>query len=86
MWRAGRRTPPDLVDASILRIETGDITAASVAEAASQPDVCAVVVRSRVRWGSFEDLPERLAAAGYEIAHGDTRSRRVYVDPDCNPP
>ena len=68
VWRAGRRTPPDLVDASGLRIETGDITSESVAEAASADDVCAVVVRSRERWGSFDDLPERLAAAGYTVA------------------
>jgi len=85
VWRAGRRTPPDLVDASILRIETGDITAASVTAAAARPDVCAVVVRSRERWGSFDDLPERLAEVGYEIAYGDAPNRRVYVRPSCNP-
>jgi hypothetical protein len=86
VWRAGRRTPPDLVDASILRIETGRITAASLAETAARPDVCAVVVRSRVRWGSFADLPRRLAAAGYEIAYGDDAASRAYVKPDCTPP
>ena len=64
--RAGAR-PPDLVDASILRIETGDITGASVAAVAAEPDVCAVVVRSAARWGSFDDLPDRLADLGYEI-------------------
>ncbi|MDP1820883.1 MAG: glycosyltransferase family 39 protein [Acidimicrobiales bacterium] len=86
VWRAGRRTPPDLVDASILRIETGGITAASIAAAADQPDVCAVVVRSRARWGSFVDLPRRLTAVGYEVAAGNGRSQRVYVAPDCDPP
>jgi hypothetical protein len=86
VWRAGRRTPPDLVDASILRIQTDRITAASLAEAAADPVVCAVVVTSRVRWGSFADLPRRLAATGYEIADGDDLASRVYVRSDCTPP
>ena len=86
VWRSGRLTPPDLVDASILRIETGQLTGASVAAVASQPDVCAVAVRSRVRWGSFEDLPRRLADAGYEIAVEDPQGRRLYTKTDCAPP
>ncbi len=85
VWRAGRRTPPDLVDASILRIQTGDLTAASIAAAAADPEVCAVVVRSRVRWGSFEDLPERLAAGGYEVADEDAQGRRLYLKSECDP-
>ena len=79
----GRRTPPDLVDASVLRIETGDITSESLAEAAAEPDVCAVVVRSGERWGRFDDLPDRLADAGYEVAAEDGDVRRVYLKPDC---
>lgn len=85
VWRAGRRTPPDLVDASILRIQTGDITAASIARAASAPEVCAVAVRSSVRWGSFDDLPDRLAAVGFELAFEDEAGRRTYVSTDCAP-
>jgi hypothetical protein len=86
VWRAGRRTPPDLVDASILRMQTDRITAASLVEVARDPSVCAVVVTSRVRWGSFDDLPGGLAAAGYEIADGDDRASRVYVRSDCTSP
>jgi len=85
VWRAGRRTPPDLVDASVLRIETGRITAASVAAAAATDDVCAVAVRSRQRWGSFEDLPERLAAAGYRAVLTDEGSRVLYLKERCAP-
>jgi hypothetical protein len=85
VWRAGRRTPPDLVDASILRMETGQITSASLEAVATEPDVCAVVVRSRVRWGSFDDLPERLADAGYDIAHEDPQGRRLYLKTACRP-
>jgi 4-amino-4-deoxy-L-arabinose transferase-like glycosyltransferase len=82
VWRAGRRTTDDLVDTSILRIETGRITSRSVAEAAAAREVCAVAVRSRERWGSFADLPERLEAADYEAAFEDDRGRVLYLR-DC---
>lgn len=85
VWRAGRRTTPDLVDASGLRIQTGDLTSASVAAVAAEPDVCAVVVTARARWGSFEDLPDRLADAGYEVADEDDAGRRLYLKRACAP-
>jgi hypothetical protein len=85
VWRAGRRTPPDLVDASKLRIDSGRTTSASVAEAAAAPDVCGVAVRSEERWGSFDDLPGRLADAGYEVAYEDQRGRTTYIKASCNP-
>ena len=47
--------------------------------------MCAVVVRSGERWGSFDDLPDRLADAGYEVAAEDGDVRRVYLKPDCEP-
>ena len=81
VWRSGLRTPPDLVDASVLRIETGDITSDSLAEVAAEPDVCAVVVTSGERWGRFDDLPDRLADLGYELAAQDGDVHRVYVKP-----
>jgi len=86
VWRSGRLTPPDLVDASILRIETGQLTGASVAAVATEPEVCAVAVRSGVRWGSFEDLPGRLADAGYEVVVEDPQGRRLYLKTACSPP
>jgi hypothetical protein len=85
VWRAGRRTTDDLVDTSILRIETGRMTGRSVAEAAAAPEVCAVAVRSRERWGSFADLPERLEAAGYEVVLEDDLGRVLYRR-DCSAP
>jgi hypothetical protein len=84
VWRAGRRTPDDLVDASFLRQEVGDITAAYLARVAAQDDVCAVAVRSQVRWGSFDDLPERLADAGYEAAERDAQGRVLYLKTNCS--
>jgi 4-amino-4-deoxy-L-arabinose transferase-like glycosyltransferase len=85
VWRSGRLTTPDLVDASMLRIETGDLTSASVATVAARDDVCAVVVRSRARWGSFDDFPQRLAAVGYVVADEDDLGRRLYLKPTCAP-
>jgi hypothetical protein len=86
VWRAGRRTPPDFVDASGLRIEAGQITSDVLVDAAARSDVCAVVVRSSQRWGSFDDLSERLVDLGYRVALEDDLGRRLYVDDTCEPP
>lgn len=84
VWRAGRLTPPDLVDASRLRIDSGRITGASLAAAAADPRVCAVAVWSD-RFASLDRLPERLAAAGYVAATFDTAPRTLYLKPACTP-
>lgn len=85
VWRAGRLTPPDLVDASRLRIEVGDITSARLARVAAADEVCAVVVTSRERWGGFDDLPARLREAGYEVAVADGDVHRTYLKRACAP-
>jgi 4-amino-4-deoxy-L-arabinose transferase-like glycosyltransferase len=85
VWRAGRRTTDDLVDTSVLRIETGRMSSDSVMKAATSPGVCAVSVRSSERWGSFTDLPRQLLAAGYHVALVDGRDRRLYVKDPCDP-
>ena len=77
VWRAGRRTPPDLVDASVLRIQTGDITS-DVARRGRRR--ARRVRRRRPQRASagarFDDLPDRLADAGYEVAAEDGEVRR----------
>ena len=83
VWRAGRRTPDDLVDTSILRIESGRITSESLAAAAGDERVCAVVVWSSVRFGSFEELPDLLGEAGYEPAATFDDHRVLYVRDRC---
>jgi 4-amino-4-deoxy-L-arabinose transferase-like glycosyltransferase len=83
VWRAGRRTTDDLVDTSVLRIETDRMDSDSVMAAASSSDVCAVAVRSEHRWGSFADLPDRLADAGYVVAQEDALGRRLYLKTAC---
>ncbi|MCU1458248.1 MAG: Dolichyl-phosphate-mannose-protein mannosyltransferase [Actinomycetia bacterium] len=89
VWRAGRRTPDDLVDASILRQKTSEpslrITSDTVVKAAAKPEVCAVAVRSGVRWGSFPDLPARLEAEGYQITQHYGGARALYVKQSCAP-
>ena len=73
------------MDASILRMQVGQITTEYLLEVAGQPDVCAVAVRSRVRWGSFEDLPAGLAALGFRTVLQDDHGRATYVADDCRP-
>ena len=86
VWRSGHRTPPDLVDASVLRIETGDITERSRSPRRPPTPTCArSSCASGERWGCFDDLPDRLADAGYEVAAEDGEVRRVYLKPDCRP-
>jgi hypothetical protein len=87
VWRAGGRTTDDLVDASLLRIQTGRMSEASVARAAAGANVCAVVVRSELRWGAFEGLPRRLAALGYERTIPGEGPRGLWLrgTPRCTP-
>jgi hypothetical protein len=88
-WRAGRRTTDDLVDPSMLRVQQGRYTEASLAAAAADPRVCAVVIRSDERFGHFTGLGDRLEAEGYEVTlRSTTRAgddQRLYVRPDCDP-
>jgi hypothetical protein len=84
-WRAERRPPDDLVDASIKRIQKGDLTGASVARAARRAQVCAVLVWSKQRFGSLRDLPRRLDAAGYHAAARYGQGRVLYARGRCAP-
>lgn len=84
VWRAGRATPPNFVDASVLRIDSRRagvrITAATVAGGAADHNVCAVVIWSN-RFGRFSDLPARLRHAGYEQAASFPRGRSLWTRP-----
>ena len=85
VWRAGRGTTPDLVDPSILRIQVGQITTKTVLAAADRTDVCAVLVRSAERWGSFGALPAGLVDLGYRAIPADDPVRVTYLKDDCDP-
>ncbi len=83
VWRAGRRTPDDLVDASILRIESGRLTAVSVARAASDPKVCAVLVWSH-RFAGLRGLTDLLSNQGYRPGPGYGGVKALWIRPGCS--
>lgn len=86
VWRAGLVTPPELVDASILLVGSGRLTAEDVGRSASEPDVCAVVVWSS-RFGAMESLPALLDDLDFAVAQtfGDDGDRVLYLKADCRP-
>ncbi len=86
VWHAGRRTTDDLVDTSVLRIDSGRITAQSLTEAAARPEVCAVVVWSPERFGSLSELPGDLEEVGYREDAQFGSGRRLYIKDACEPP
>ena len=86
VWRSGRRTaarPRRRLDAPHRDRRHHERVARP--RSAARPDVCAVVVTSGARWGSFDDLPDRLADVGYELAAADGDVRRVYVKTRLRP-
>ena len=87
VWRAGLRTPDNLVDGSALLTDSGRVTADTLAEAAAADEVCAVVVWSD-RFGQFDELPALLADEGFEVAEtfGEPdENRALYLKADCAP-
>jgi hypothetical protein len=88
VWRAGRQTPPDAVDASILRIDSRregiQVTAESLAAQAGRPEVCAVAVWSN-RYAGLDRLPELLAGAGYRVTATYGGPRVLYEKTGCVP-
>jgi 4-amino-4-deoxy-L-arabinose transferase-like glycosyltransferase len=87
VWRAGLRTPDNLVDGSALLTDSGRVTADTIVEAASADEVCAVVIWSD-RFGQFTELPDLLADEGFDVAEVSadfTEPRVLYLKPDCAP-
>jgi len=83
VWRAGRRTPADLVDTSILRIESRRLTAPSLARAAVLDPVCAVLVWSH-RFGDLATLPKLLEEHGYGPTAHYGGGRVLYTRSSCD--
>lgn len=81
VWRAGVRTPADLVDASILRIRSERITAQSLERAAQQPSVCAVLVWSH----RFADLDLAPHLPDYRVRERFGDDRVLYQRRNCRP-
>ncbi|HEV3362854.1 MAG TPA: hypothetical protein VG795_01720 [Acidimicrobiia bacterium] len=83
VWRAGRRTPDDLVDTSILRIESRRLTAPSLARASTVDPVCAVLVWSH-RFGELTTLPALLADRGYRPTARYGGVKVLFTRPSCD--
>ena len=81
-WRADRRVPGELVDASIKRIEQGQITTTVVVDAADTDSVCAVLVWDD-RYADLPGLADRLAAVGYDDVARYGEGRALYVKDGC---
>jgi len=82
VWRAGRRTPDDLVDTSILRIESGRLTAPSLARAAVVDPVCAVLVWSH-RFADLTTLRALLEDHGYRVTGRYGGVKILYTRATC---
>lgn len=82
VWRAGRRTPDDLVDTSILRIESRRLTPPSLRSAAVNPPVCAVLVWSH-RFGGMATLPALLEDRGYRATARYGGPKVLYIRDTC---
>ena len=82
VWRAGRRTPDDLVDTSILRIESRRLTPPSLRSAAVITPVCAVLVWSH-RFGDMATLPALLEDRGYRATARYGGPKVLYVRDTC---
>jgi len=86
VWRAGKRTSDDLVDPSMLRVEQGRYTEDSLADAARDPRVCAVVIRSDKRFGYFPGLPQKLLNQGFVITQESPSAaglQQMFTRADC---
>jgi hypothetical protein len=83
VWRAGRRTPDDLVDTSILRIESHRLTAPSLARAAVLDPACAVLVWSQ-RFGDLATLPKLLEDHGYRPTGHYGGVKVLYTRASCD--
>jgi hypothetical protein len=69
IWRSGHDTPGDFADTSYQRLDDGSITQASLVQAASQGDVCGVIVTSPQHFGRLDGLPDALAEHDYHPVH-----------------
>lgn len=93
VWRAGRSSPPELVDVADKAIEEHRITTASVLVVSARSEVCAVLVWERSLGAMLPGLSDGLEGQGYVASeyYGtitlDHRSqpvlRTLWVKPAC---
>lgn len=85
VWRAGARTPDDLVDPSMLRRQQGRYTEQSLLHDAADRRVCAFVRYSEQRFAHFDGLPGHLEGIGFEAVPEVGDGTVLLVKPDCLP-
>lgn len=85
VYRAGLRTPKLMNDTSVKRIDQHLLTTASVARAAADPRVCAVVVWSSRFGRDLPGLPVALRRAGLVPADRYGGGRVLWLRPTCDP-
>jgi hypothetical protein len=85
VYRAGLSTPKLMNDASAKRIAQHLLTTASVARAASDPRVCAVVVWTTRFGRDLPGLPAALRRAGLVPADRYPHDRVLWLRPTCRP-
>jgi 4-amino-4-deoxy-L-arabinose transferase-like glycosyltransferase len=85
VYRAGLRTPKLMNDPSVKRIDQHLLTTASVARAASDPRLCAVVVWSSRFGRDLPGLPAALRRAGLVRADTYRGVRALWLRSPCNP-
>jgi hypothetical protein len=87
VYRAGLRTPKLMNDPSVKRIDQHLLTTASVARAAADPRVCAVVVWSSRFGRRLPGLPAALRRAGLVRADTYGGIRALWLRPSayCGP-
>ncbi len=89
VWRAGRRTPDDLVDMSIKQFQQDRIDLTRLAEVARRPEVCAFLVWSHRHLAAVTGLPDALTSAGFVRADtyvGSGGARVLWLKRGCESP
>ena len=86
-WRADRRMPANLVDASVFRVLEHLVTTPVITRAAADRHVCAVVVWSSRYGRDLPGLPAALRSEGYTVVHryGGVREYWLKHTPRCTP-
>jgi hypothetical protein len=83
VYRAGLRTPKLMNDTSEKRIDQHLLTTASVSHAATDPQVCAVVVWTTRFASELPGLPAGLRRAGLVPADRYPHHRTLWLRPTC---
>jgi hypothetical protein len=83
VWRAGRSTPPQMNDTTLIRTYQGLLTTNTVARAASEPATCAVVIWTFRFDQRMPGLREALVARDYRVQTVWEPGKELWVKQTC---